>query len=64
MIIKGTINGTAVEILIDTGAQRSIISEKAVKELELKIYPITNVVKPVGGELIESKITTPVEIET
>lgn len=44
--------------------QRTVISEKRVKKLGLQVSPITNEVKPVGGKLTESKVTTPVEKET
>ncbi|RNA36661.1 hypothetical protein BpHYR1_015446, partial [Brachionus plicatilis] len=62
--IKGTINGMNAEMLIDTGAQRSVISEKAFQRLKLDISKNVNIVKPIGSKSFESRITKKVEIET
>ncbi|RNA39861.1 hypothetical protein BpHYR1_010378 [Brachionus plicatilis] len=50
--IKGTINGMNAEMLIDTGAQRSVISEKAFQRLKLDISKNVNIEKQLEANLL------------
>jgi predicted aspartyl protease len=49
--VQGMINGKCLEILIDTGASKSLISNETAKELGIKVTGITKKFKGVGREV-------------